>query len=590
MNEDDRLLTPEEVDEIESYIQETGGDYDGMLDCIGRIIDEGCQSGRFTYAQVRHDLEIAMLIGFACINLDDYEHSCTAYDWLSGVEDLGKGHGDWYYRTANALMYMGKPNKAFDLLIQSVEEDPSYPWTWLTLGRLHCHYGNIHEAKQAATMGLALCPGNWEFESLIQDIESGCSLEEMELHSTELENEIDFEGSVYDLYMADLGEDSKHAEAVLGIVTDRDNLRRFREIVQPSGFIPDHPFCTFMADCVNGQTMVILGMNEAFLSKLPVDSVKNIVDNIPDLEIRARDRLGVVVIGKPLSCITIDRRLRPTLAFGEVDGGEPTVFCFDSDLSELGENIETGPFVSFVLLGDDQWNPEAIKIHLKEDWNIRCNQSAEGDSLMFPIDGNLATITIFHTPVPDNEATNFAAGNYMWADAVEVTRQHRAHIIVVMFNHSGSATEAAKTHTKIVTSVIRSTNAIGIYQDGTVLQVESYLEVAEVMRKDQLPIEDWIWIGMVRSENGYCAYTLGLHTFGYDELEVLETSNDPRTIHYFLNYISRFILEKDVRFRDNDTIGFDTDIQIPVTRSEGRFVEGMTLKLEIPHINIFNNN
>ena len=48
--------------------------------------------------------------------------------------------------------------------------------------------------------------------------------------------------------------------------------------------------------------------------------------------------------------------------------------------------------------------------------------------------GNMMLIvTLFHGHIPDNEAEINAENNYMWPEAVEVAKAHKAHIMVDVY-------------------------------------------------------------------------------------------------------------------------------------------------------------
>ena len=145
----DSVLGPEEIEALESFSDGSTTDCSGMLEYLGHFISKGVSEGRFTEKQAHHDLGIALWVAYACNNLDDYEHYYTASEWLSRVEDIASGCGVWYYRYANALMYCGKPSRALEYCERGIREDPDYPWTWLTLGRLRSHFGDRRGAEEA---------------------------------------------------------------------------------------------------------------------------------------------------------------------------------------------------------------------------------------------------------------------------------------------------------------------------------------------------------------------------------------------------------------------------------------------------------
>ena len=135
------LLTQEIIDQLDACEDNFSSYPYRQLQILFDFISSGVDAGRFSEEDAHHDLEIALRIAYSCNNIDDYEHYYMAAEWLAPVEDLAHGCGVWYYRYANALMFCGEPEKARDYLERGVQEDPEYPWAWLTLALLRSLYG-----------------------------------------------------------------------------------------------------------------------------------------------------------------------------------------------------------------------------------------------------------------------------------------------------------------------------------------------------------------------------------------------------------------------------------------------------------------
>lgn len=578
-----RILGPEQIRDLESMEDGVTGRFGDMLEYIGRRISQGVAEGVFTEREAKHDLETALWVAYAANNLDDYEHYCTSAEWLSRVEDLARGCGTWYYRYANALMYTGRPRLAMEYLSRGVEEEPDYPWTWLTLGRLRSHFGDREGAMSAALRGLSLVPGDHEFEQLMDDIAAGRSLEEMEFHYIDPDTDTGLPTMAE--AMSDEGELRDKWEAVMGICVDSEGLARMKAALEPSGWIADHPYCTYMKDTGSGTVVVNLMMNEAYLSKLPPESVRRVVDSLPELEAKAREHLegsGRSVREEPVYGLAIDRRLRAMVSFGSFAKEDQVTVRFDSEGNIAVSSHSGGPFAAFVLLADDRWDPELFAEVLGKDWGIACRESADGDSLVFEVDGDLVALSLVRSPIPDGEAEANAANNYTWPGAVDAARSHRAHMLVAVVNHGLTPVDAGLLFTKVVCSCLKTTDPVGVYVTGTVLQPQTYIAVAESMREGELPILDMVWIGMYRTDAGINAYTNGMDAYAKDEVEVIGVDDDPGRVRAFVYDIVSYVLNNDAELRDGDTIGFSADQKLRIERSRGVSVEGMSLKVEYP--------
>jgi len=102
-----------------------------------------------------------------------------------------------------------------------------------------------------------------------------------------------------------------------------------------------------------------------------------------------------------------------------------------------------------------------------------------------------------------------------------------------------------------------------------------------MIKEDELPIFNWVWFGLYRSEGGLNGYTYGMDVFGKEEMEVLNTDAEPEDLRDFLASLASYVLACDVTLQDGETIGFSADDKHTITRSPGVSLpeEQMTLKI-----------
>lgn len=339
------LLGQEQIEELDSFIGTATTDCGGILEYLGAFISKGVSEGRFTEKEAHHDLGIALWVAYACNNIDDYEHYYTAAQWLSDVEDLASGCGVWYYRYANALMYCGRPGMALEYCERGVREEPDYPWTWLTLGRLRAHFGDVRGAEAAVSRGLELVPEDHEFLTLCDDIARGATIEEMEMHFIDPESDALLNSGASDVeYMM-------KRIAVQGIVCDRPALERLRSELGVRAWSPDHPYCTYLMDYGGGAVVVTLMMNEAYLSKVEPGRIRRVLDSLVCMDSEARAYLASKMTGPHTSLygVSITPTFSVTLSYSEHGSDDVRTVEFDSDL-ELIERNQGGPFAAILLL------------------------------------------------------------------------------------------------------------------------------------------------------------------------------------------------------------------------------------------------
>lgn len=573
------VLGPEELGRLEEMTSGASMDCGAVLEYIGSVISHGVSEGRFTEKEAHHDLQVALWVAYACNNLDDYEHYYTAAEWLSGVEDLASGCGVWFYRYANALMYCGRPGLALEYCERGIREEPDYPWTWLTLGRLRAHYGDRRGAEKAVEHGLELVPGDHEFLTLKDDIERGATLEQMEMHLIDPES---------DELLAEAGPDSPEYMskklAISGIVCDRPNLDAIRRALGVTGWSADHPYCTSLMDRGGIPLMVTFMMNEAALSKKDVDSVMGIFSELDRMDAEARTYLletretgNLLLYG-----VSVGPLLSATLSYSVHDSDDVVTVDFDPDL-ELIEQISGGPFVAMLLMRDDEWEPAEFLSNLREEWGVVLEESEITDDSVFGmISDSIVAVSMIRTCVPGNEAEDNASNNYLWPGAVEAAGSHRAHIVVALVNHSTDPVRSGLLFTKIVESCCRLPGVLGVYHCSTVFEPSYYISAAQAMKEGDIPLEDMVWFGMYRSEEGINAYTVGMRAFGRDEMEVVGAGDPPARVAAFLYDVAYHVLSTGTVFHDGDTIGFEEGQSLKVRRGPGVSVEGTTLTIEYP--------
>lgn len=248
------------------------------------------------------------------------------------------------------------------------------------------------------------------------------------------------------------------------------------------------------------------------------------------------------------------------------------------------EDNSTGAFVASVLLSENKWDTRKLANDCITDWNIELPGNNDGGSLVAMMGDITLVVALMPTPVPNEEAEYYASANYMWKNAVEAAKSHKAHILVSVLGKDADLLEAGKLFTKIVSSCLKQDHAIAVYTDGAVFQPQFYREVASFMQqdKDALPILDWVWFGVCRTDEYTGIYTYGMRKFGKEEMEVYATNANLNDVRDFLLDIVTYVLDSDVTLKDGDTIGFSEEQKLRVTLSDAVALGGKSLKLEYP--------
>ena len=260
------------------------------------------------------------------------------------------------------------------------------------------------------------------------------------------------------------------------------------------------------------------------------------------------------------------------------------------ELFDKQESNEYGNFLGFVLLDKPEWNKEKFIADFKNDWGIDIAEDNEENSepeshdntIVADIGEMLLAVSFMPAPIPNSEAEHYAAANYLWKNAVEVTKTHTAHILVTVLGTKEDVIEKSKLYVKAAASCLKQETAIGVYSNGAVYEPEYFINFSGMIKDGDTPIFNLIWFGFYKDEEKFGFYTYGLNKFGKHEIEIYVDNNtaDLNQIHNFISVVSAYILDCDATLNDGETIGFTPEQQLPITYSDGIALDGKTLKIK----------
>ncbi len=263
---------------------------------------------------------------------------------------------------------------------------------------------------------------------------------------------------------------------------------------------------------------------------------------------------------------------------------------------EMSEQLEKespkkqGDFVNIVLLGQAGWDKKALGKELKEHWKLEVKPEAmkaagsekEEDSFAFCWQGAVVSVKFIPASAPQDAMERAARKNYTWRNAVPSVKRHCAQLSVRVNLSGMSAVEGGILLVKVVAACCEQQGAIGVYANGTVYQKEQYQHFSGMARAGVFPVQNLIWMGHYNGKKGLCGYTFGLRQFGYNEIEILNSSASEQELDDFLLRLTNHIIYHDVVLRHGEIIGFQAGHRLAVTRSRGVAVPGESIKVEFP--------
>ncbi len=257
-------------------------------------------------------------------------------------------------------------------------------------------------------------------------------------------------------------------------------------------------------------------------------------------------------------------------------------------MSQINQN--NAVFCGIILLKNSVCDLNAVINRLQSEWNLELdlsspeekNCSSSSVEKYFYIKDYKVSLELINQPVPGGEAEFYAQGAYFWPEAVDTVKQHTAQLVVsVVPPDGGSLLFGGQLYAMLVASCLCQPEALGVYTNGTVFPPHIYLRVVEDMKgpEPELPVLVWVYLGLYQDENGNNAYTNGMKNFGKDEMEILGSKASLEDIHGALFDFAYYVINNDVTLQDGETIGFTQEQKLPITRSPGVQVDGMSLKI-----------
>jgi hypothetical protein len=139
-------------------------------------------------------------------------------------------------------------------------------------------------------------------------------------------------------------------------------------------------------------------------------------------------------------------------------------------------------------------------------------------------------------PIPDGDIHGTADYAYNWPTAKEDLKNHNTHVIVTLLSSESSHLERFQVFTKVLASILATTQSLGVYYGTQSLLIprDEYLESAEALHEEKIPLTLWIYIGIRKSGAESSLYTYGLKSFDKLEIEIINSKENLGELYDFL--------------------------------------------------------
>ncbi len=238
--------------------------------------------------------------------------------------------------------------------------------------------------------------------------------------------------------------------------------------------------------------------------------------------------------------------------------------------------LEKVPVIDFKKIASE------LKSHYKVNIDKESIDEEKKGTGVFAVGKFRILIALMDLPIPDGELDVPIEASYLWPEAAKETAKHKAHIIISVTSNEKDIVNAYRLFTKAAAAILKTTNALGIYlgNQQMVLPTSLYVEMAETMTDDTLPLVNWVYIGVWDEDNKRGGFTFGLEEFGFNEVEIIDSKHSREEIWDFLYNVAHYIIFSDVTLNDGETVGLTANEKLKVVVSDGVHLPGRTVKIK----------
>jgi hypothetical protein len=250
-------------------------------------------------------------------------------------------------------------------------------------------------------------------------------------------------------------------------------------------------------------------------------------------------------------------------------------------------NIDTdsnSTIVGMVLLEE----PNSMQIknvvsELRTKWKLIVDDKESSDSVsVLVIDGYRVGIANMPYSVPEDEIKSITEYNYFWKKGAEEAAKHKGHIILSVLNAGKNPVIENLLFTQVAASILKNSKSLGIYigERTLLLKKDFYLTNTEMMSDKNLPLYNWLYFGLRKSNGKRSIYTFGLADFNKKEIEIVNSDKSLEDIIETMYDLVHYVIISNVTLKDGETVTIPGGPKLNVIESQGIYLEGSTFKID----------
>jgi hypothetical protein len=213
-------------------------------------------------------------------------------------------------------------------------------------------------------------------------------------------------------------------------------------------------------------------------------------------------------------------------------------------------------------------DPAALASVLRQRWSDKPRFGRfkrEDQTLQCAIGEAAAVIGLIPMPIPSDDIEAACLASLAWPEARTSLESHTAHLICSV----GGLVEkkvAAFQLTKLVAAVVEATGAAGVYWGAATMvhSPEMFIEQAEGMTAEFLPLYLWIHFGLAGGAGKVSLRTKGMSSLGFMEIEIIDSEHSTEDLVGFAFNTAHYLLDYGPILADGHTFGMSADQKVLV--------------------------
>jgi hypothetical protein len=218
---------------------------------------------------------------------------------------------------------------------------------------------------------------------------------------------------------------------------------------------------------------------------------------------------------------------------------------------------------------DNTIDLKKLKIIIEKELNLTIKDKLKDEkgNIVFENNNDMFVIGRMPVPIPVEEIKRVAEHSLLFKDKKGIETKQKAHIIVSVHSKQGDLIDNRIKLTRLVRSVLMSTDAIGVYwgSSSQIIQKDIFIALTDSVKKESLPMIIWLGFTIGKGDGDEInLYSTGLKDFGFPEIEVIGLKMSRDDAYYFLLDLAGNIISLKDIIKEGDTVGRDANERLKV--------------------------